>query len=106
MLQLIWLIFALLFFLLAFYHWRESKKSLNEFHIPDIPYWTPPSGGIPINTGILDKDIKKAFKDFEDGFNTYIQKLNKSSAIQNKLQALGYLAACLTAVCSIFITTG
>jgi hypothetical protein len=102
-LWIIWLIFALLFLFLAGYHWRLSKKTFSPFQLPEIPYWKP-AKGIPVNTGILDADIKKAFDNFGDGFNSYIDDYNKSSGRQNKLQAGGYLLASFTAILSIFLT--
>ena len=103
MLWIIWLIFALLFLFLAYYHWRLSKKIFPPFQPPKIPYWEPTSG-IPVNTGIADADIKKAFDNFRDGFNSYINNYNKSSRRQNRIQACGYLLASLTAIFSIFFT--
>ena len=100
---IIWLIFALFFGLLAYYHWRLSKKFFPQFQPPEIPYWEP-TEGIPINTGILDRDIKKAFDDFSDGFNSYIKDYNESSARQNRAQAGGYLIASIMAIFSLFIT--
>jgi len=100
---IIWLIFALVFGLLAYYHWRLSKKILPQFQPPEIPYWEP-TEGIPINTGIADKDIKKAFDDFSDAFNSYIKDYNESSGRQNRLQAFGYLVASFMAIFSLSIT--
>jgi len=103
MLWIIWLIFAVLFFLLAYYHWRESKNNIPPFQPPQIPYWKPTSG-IPVNTGIADADIKKAFDDYRDGFNAYINSYNQSSSRQNRLQALGYLGASCAAIVSMCFT--
>lgn len=103
MLWIIWLIFALSFLFLAYYHWRLSKKILTTFQLPKIPYWEPTSG-IPVNTGIADADIKKAFDNFEVGFNSYIKNYNKSSRRQNRIQACGFLLASLTAFFSIILT--
>ena len=103
MLWIIWLVFASLFFSLAYYHWRESKKCFPLFHLPEIPYWKP-ARGISVNTGILDSDIKKAFDNFGDGFNSYVEDYNKSSSRQNKWQAGGYMIASLAAIFSIFLT--
>ena len=100
---IIWLIFALFFGLLAYYHWRLSKQIFPQFQPPAIPYWKP-TDGIPINTGILDRDIKKAFDDFSDGFNSYIKDYNESSARQNRAQAGGYLIASIMALFSLVIT--
>jgi hypothetical protein len=80
-----------------------SKKIFPQFKPPEIPYWEP-TEGIPINTGILDKDIKKAFDDFRDAFNSYIKDYNESSRIQNRLRTFGYLLACFTALFSLFLT--
>jgi len=99
----IWIFFILLFFLLALYHWRLSKKIIPPFQLPEIPYWEPTSG-VPINTGIADADIKEAFDNFRDGFNSYIKDYNESSHRQNMAQAIGYLAATLVAILSLFLT--
>lgn len=99
----IWLIFALVFGLLAYHHWQLSKKISPQFRPPEIPYWEP-TEGIPINTGIADADIKKAFDDFSDGLNSYIKDYNESYSTQHRLQAFGYLAALGTALFSLGIT--
>ena len=99
----IWLIFTLLFFLLAVYHWRLSKKNFPIFQLPEIPHWRPTSG-IPVNTGLADEDIMRAFSNFRDGFNSYIKDYNESSRSQNRLQAFGYLVATLTAILSLSLT--
>ncbi len=101
---IIWLFFALSFGLLAYYHWRLSKKIFPPFQPPEIPYWKPTGGAIPVNTGIADADIKKAFDNFRDGFNSYIKDYNESSGRQNRAQAFGYLIASFTAIFSLFIT--
>jgi len=67
-------------FLLAYYHWRESKNNIPPFQPPQIQYWKPTSG-IPVNTGIADADIKKAFDDCRNGFNAYINSYNQSSSV-------------------------
>ncbi len=99
----IWLFFALLFSLLSYYHWRLSKKIFPLFQLPEIPYWRPTSG-IPVNTGIADEDIKRAFDNFRDGFNSYIKDYNESSRRQNRLQAFGYLVATFIAILSLSLT--
>ena len=100
---IIWLIFALFFGLLAYYHWRLSKKIIPQFKLPKIPYWKP-TKGIPVNTGLTDEDVKRALDKFRDGFNSYIKDYNESSGRQNRLQALAYLVAFFMAIFSLFIT--
>lgn len=100
--MIIWLVFAVLFGLLSYHYWRLSKKLLPPFQPPEIPYWELPPGWIPVNIGVTAKDIKKAFDDFNDGFNSYIKEYNESSSRQNRLQALICLLACLTALGSLF----
>ncbi len=100
---IIWVFFALSFVLLAYYHWRLSKKNFPSFQLPEIPYWKP-TKGVPVNTGIADEDIKKAFDNFRDGFNSYIKDYNESSGRQNRAQAFGYLIAFFVAIFSLFIT--
>lgn len=99
----IWLIFALCFGLLAYYHWWLSKKIIPQFILPQIPYWKP-TKGLPVNTGLADEDVKRALDEFRDGFNSYIEDYNESSGRQNRLQALGYLVAFVMAVFSLSIT--
>ena len=100
---IIWLVFALLFGFLAYHHWRLSKKIFPQFQLPKIPYWKP-TKGLPVNTGLTDEDVKRALDKFRDGFNSYIKDYNESSGRQNRLQAIGYLIASLTAIVSLFIT--
>ena len=105
MLWIIWLIFALFFLLCAYYHWQLSKNIFPPFQLPEIPYWEPTGDNVvAVNTGIADADIKKAFDNFRDGFNSYIDDYNKSSSRQNKVQAYGYLIASFAAIFSIFFT--
>ena len=101
----IWILFSLTFFLLAFHHWRLSKKVLPLFQPPEIPYWEPTEPDvIPVNTGILDKDIKKIFETFGTEFNSYINDYNKSSRAQNQAQTIGYSLAGCTALVSLVLT--
>lgn len=101
---IMWLIFALFFGLLAYYHWRLSKKIFPQFKLPAIPYLEPPPGGIPVNIGVTAKDIKETFDSYRDALNSYIKDYNESSARQNKAQAGGYLIASIMAIFSLFIT--
>jgi hypothetical protein len=100
---IIWLIFALFFGLLAYYHWRLSKKIIPQFKLPKILYWRP-TMGIPVDIVHTDEDVKWALDKFRDGFNSYIKDYNESSGRQNRLQALGYLVAFFMAIFSLSIT--
>ena len=104
MLWLLWLIFALLFLVLAYHHWRASKNTFPRLKLPEIPLWELSPGAIRVNTGIRDEDMKAAFSNLEQGINSYIDNYNKTSARQNVAQAIGYVLASLTAIVSMFLT--
>jgi len=99
-----WLIFALLFGSLAGYHFWLSKKTSPQFKLPEISYWFPTPGGVPVNIGVTAKDVGEAFDSFRDAFNSSIKEYNKSSNRQNIAQAIGYLLASGVAIVSLIIT--
>ena len=63
-----------------------------------------PDSPIKVTMAIAGSDIDKPLEDFVKYFNTYVADYNKSSRIQNELQACGCLLASLAAIFSIFIT--
>jgi len=103
MLWIVWLIFALLFLVLAYFHWRASKKTIPSFQISKRPYQLP-SSGMKVTVQVAGADLDKPLEDFVGDFNSYLDHYNKSSCRQNIIQAFGYLLASLTAIFSIFLT--
>ena len=103
MLWIIWLIFAVLFLVLAYYHWVTSRKIIPPLKITTRPLKQPDSPIKAIVT-IAGVDIDKPLEDFARDFNSYLVVYNKSSRKQNVFQACGYLLASLTAIFSIFFT--
>ena len=103
MLWIIWLIFAVLFLVLAYYHWITSRKIIPSIQIHARPY-NQPDSPIQVTVGIAGADIDKPLEDFVSDFNDYLADYNKSSRRQNTFQACGYLLASLTAIFSIFFT--
>jgi hypothetical protein len=103
MLWVIWLIFTISFLVLACFHWRASKKIIPPFQMSKRPY-NLPSSGVQVTINVAGADIDKPLEDFVGDFNSYLNYYNKSFRRQNRIQALGYLLASLTAVVSIFLT--
>jgi len=94
--SIIWLIFAVLFFLLGFRHWQASKNVISAF-----PHIVRPSDELE-KMEELGIDIDKSIKRFVPGFNLFLNKFNKSKQRQNKSAACGYWIACSTFFCSVF----
>ncbi len=103
MLWVIWLLFAVGFFALAYYHWLTSRKFIPPLKITTRPYKQPDSP-IKVTMTIAGADIDKPLEDFVHDFNSYLVDNNNMSRRQNILQACGYLLASLTAGFSIFFT--
>jgi hypothetical protein len=103
MLWIIWLIFALLFLVLSYYHWRTSNKNLSPFQMKVRPL-SQPDSPIRATIKIGGTDIDAPLNAFIGDFNSYLDGYNKASRRQNRIQACGYLLASLTAIYSIVIT--
>lgn len=93
----VWIIFVFIFFGLSCFHFIQSGKKMNKFQAPERPL--SDMGHITI----LGSDIDKPLGNFIEGFNSYVDKYNKTSSSQNILAALGYLAAALTAFFSMWL---
>jgi hypothetical protein len=91
---IIWAIFAILFFLFGLFHIRAAGRNIAPFEIK-AKGSVGKINGIPVHTG---------FKNFVNDFNSYIRTQNKSTRNENIMAAIGYFAASLTAVFSMFIT--
>jgi len=91
---IIWALFTILFFCLGILHLRASKKNIDTFRIK-AKKSAGKIMGIPIHTGL---------ENFVIDFNSYIESQNKSNRNNNRLSALGYFAASLTALLSMLLT--
>ncbi len=87
--SIIWLMFAILFFILASRHKAESKQTIPKFEI-EIR-----STGSNINFIGVD------FREFVNKFNAYVAYQNESNRRANLLAYYGYLLAGLTALVSL-----
>jgi predicted PurR-regulated permease PerM len=96
----IWGIIALTFILSGWFFWRQSSKSISRFQVTERPL--AKQGRVEI----LGADIDKPLKDFADNFNNYIGDYNQKSKEQNRVQAIGYWVASLTAIISLFLSLG
>ena len=95
----LWLIFAVLFFTLAWLHWAESKQIIQEFKITRVF-----GDGAEFTVGSIS--IEKPFQDFANEFNNkYLADQNESNRKANRLAACGYFLAGLTALVSMGLTS-
>jgi hypothetical protein len=97
MLWLLWLLFALIFFLLTIFHVYESTRSIPHFRLKDRP-------GADIGSmTILGADIDEPARQFQDELNSFLDEYNGASRKQNLLQAFGYILAVITSVVSMIL---
>ena len=97
LISIIWLIFTILFSYLSYYHYEQSKVKYPAFKVTSLRGADITFGGV---------SITKPLKDFSKDFNEYLHKQNISNEKQNKISAVGYLAAALTALLSLFLSYG
>jgi hypothetical protein len=95
--SIIWLVFAVLFFVLGLYHWNVAKMDIPPFKLSERP------GKDMGSIKILGADIDQPVKDFVDDFNKHLTNQNELSKKQNRRSAYGYWLAALTALVSLFI---
>jgi len=105
MLWLIWLVFSVMFFYLAYKHYRASGKSISSFKTLKRPMMQPDSG-VQVSIGIAGAGIDEPLEHFVKDFNSYIGDYNKSSRMQNQWQAIGYLVAAVAAILSMALSLG
>jgi hypothetical protein len=96
----VWLIFAVLFFGMALFHWHLSGQSA-----PDL---VPMSlngcqNGVCIQNSIGGVSIDRPLNDFADKFNEYVHRQNATSHSENLAAMGGYLLAGLTALLSLYL---
>jgi hypothetical protein len=96
----IWGIIALTFLLSGGFYWRQASKSISHFQVSERPF--AKQGKVMV----LGADIDKPLKDFAVNFNNYIDDYNQKPRDQNKVQAIGYWVASLTAILSLFLSLG
>ena len=92
---IIWIIFALLFFGLACFHYHASNQAIPHFV-------AKPTSGVGAIDGI--PVAKSGFKKFIPELNSYIDNQNESNRKQNTMALIGYLLACITAILSAVLT--
>ncbi len=94
-LAIIWLIFVIIFASFGIYHFIESTKDIPSIK---LELKKPVIGSVVgVSTGI------GAVKKFAKEMSEYVDNYNKSSKRQNRIAALGYFAAALTALVSMGI---
>ncbi|HEG43954.1 MAG TPA: DUF2971 domain-containing protein [Phycisphaerales bacterium] len=81
LISIIWLIFAIIFFLLGCYHLQASKNNISPYPIPSSEMQV---GGI---------------------INQHVVKLNKLNTRQNQMAAYGYFGAAATACFSMYLVS-
>ena len=101
-LSVIWLIFAVLFFLLGLSYWVDSGKRIPPFKVAQRAFQKPNSG-IYANVDVAGTSLDQPLKDFARNFNKYLSDQNESSSNANKRAAWGYFLASLTALFSIVL---
>jgi hypothetical protein len=93
----LWLIFAILFGVLAAFHYRYAHQSWPHFIPPERPLAN--SGSVRI----LGMDIDAPIKSFANSFNAYVDEQNAGSRYQNLASMAGYTIAFLTALLSFVL---
>ena|ERR1700730_2431812 len=97
-LGVMWLVFALIFASLGWFHWHAAGQSAPEFVLPVRPGYAQ---GMSVQ--IAGMDVDQPIKDFTKTFNEYVRSQNESSTKQNIASALGYLIAFVTALISALV---
>jgi hypothetical protein len=96
--SLIWLIFTILFAVLAGLSFNQAGKKIIFFNIADRPM----KNAIVQVKGV---DIDQPLKNFVEDFNKYIEAYNGSSKAQNRIAGFGYIAAALVSAVSFLLET-
>lgn len=89
--SIFWLVFAILFFCLAWCHWAESKQIIPDFEI-DIR-----------STGLGVKIIGVDFREFVNKFNAYVANQNELNLKANLFACGGYFLAGCAALVSCLV---
>jgi len=94
--EIIWIIFVLVFLGLSIFHFIQSGKKVTHFKVSERPL-------TQLTVDIAGADIDKPLKDFVNDFNSYIDNYNKLTAKQNRIAAFGYLLASIVAIFSLIL---
>lgn len=95
-LNILWFVFAIVFFVLGLFHWKMIGKSISYLQVSQTKL---SQSGIKAQIHLVGID----FNEFVEKFNRYIDYYNQTSKKQNKVQAIGYLVASLIAVFSFVL---
>ena len=93
----IWLVFAVLFFLLGRSHWRKSERSIPPFAVPERPDMVHKA------VQILGADVDRPIREFMSNFNAYLARQNAVSRDANRKSAFGYFLATVMAILSLIL---
>lgn len=93
----IWIIFIIIFFILAIFHFKQAGKKINKFEVTKRPMR---NGTVKI-AGL---DVDTPLENFAEDFNSYINNYNKLTKRQNIIQGIGYLIAMLVALFSMILS--
>lgn len=93
--SIIWLVFTILFFCLAGFHFVESQQTIPKIEVRRYPS----DDTMEIKTG--DVTIQQRLFDFGDDFNKFLNNLEGSNRKANLYACIGYILAGLTAVVSL-----
>jgi hypothetical protein len=96
----LWLIFALIFFGMAGFHYYLSRHSAPDFETVAL---NGCNNGVCVETSIRGVSLDRPLKDFATKFNGYLHEQNNASRLENLAAMLGYIAAGLTALISLFL---
>jgi len=93
--SVLWLVFAVLFFVLALLHFAESKKTIPEFKMTSIP------SSMDIKFG--KASLREILGGFAYDFNKHLANQDESNRKANLYACYGYLLAGATALVSMVL---
>ena len=97
--SIIWLVFAVLFFILGSWHLTASMSAIPPIELTKRAMDKPESP-VRVEISIAGSPIDKPLADFAKDFNEYVSVQNRASRRANQLAAYGYFLAALTALYS------
>ncbi len=100
--SVIWLAFALLFFVLGRAHWIEAEMSIPSFEVTKHAYELSGSG-FKLEIDVGGTPLDQPFENFAEDFNEYLEVHNQSARASNHRAAWGYFLASATAIASMLL---
>ena len=100
--SVLWLAFALLFFVLGRAHWIEAENSIPAFEVTRHAYELSGSG-FKVEIDVGGTPLDQPFENFSKDFNEYLEEQNRSARASNRRAAWGYFLACATAIVSLLL---